>query len=58
MVEEPVVVTLPNQISSSAPTDPANCTPLVQVVTPPPDTEVSVPVVDRSAKTASTSPTL
>ena len=43
MVDDPVEVTLPYQISSSAPTDPANCTPLVQVVTPPPETDVRVP---------------
>ena len=55
-VEEPVEVTLPYQISSSAPTEPANCTPLVQVVTPPPDTAVRVPAA-RWAKTTSTSPT-
>ncbi len=46
MVEDPVVVTLPNQTSMSPPNDvPANATPLVQVVTPPPVTEDSVRVV-------------
>src|ERR1700688_4086884 len=57
MVEDPVVVTLPNQISVSNPTDPANCTALVQVLTPPPEIDDTVtPVVPSWAKTANTSP--
>ncbi len=57
MVDAPVVVTLPNQISSSAASDPANCTPFVQVATPPPETDDTVGVVDPTwAKTTSTSP--
>ena len=60
MVEAPVVVTLPYQSSASAPTEPLNCTALVQVVTPPPETDVTVvPVALLTwAKTASTSPTV
>ena len=59
MVEAPVVVTLPNQSSSSPPTDPSNCTALVQVLTPPPLTEVTVgPAALVLANTARTSPTV
>ena len=58
MADAPAVVTLPYQISSSPPTDPANCTALVQVVTPPPETDDTVPTVavPAWAKTTSTSP--
>ena len=56
MVEDPVEVMVPYQSSSSAPTDPVNCTALCQVVTPPPDTAVSVVPEARWAKTTSTSP--
>ena len=50
IVDDPAVVTLPNQISSSVPSAPANCTPLVQVLTPPPLTELTVcPVASSSA---------
>ena len=57
-VDDPVEVTLPYQISSSGARDPANCTALVQVVTPPPDTDDRVPTAEEPAwaKTMSTSP--
>ncbi len=56
-VADPVVVTLPYQISSSAPTDPAKLRALVQVATPPPETDDTVkPAALVWAKTTSTSP--
>src|ERR1700688_2885101 len=59
MVEAPVEVTLPNQISVSNPTVPANCTALVHVVTPPPEIDDTLgAAVPTWAKTASTSPTV
>src|ERR1700722_13414397 len=60
MVDAPVVVTVPNQSSSSSPAEPANCTPLVQVVTPPPEIDDTLGVVvdPASANTTSTSPTV
>jgi len=57
IVEDPVVVTLPYQISSSPPMDPSNCTALLQVLTPPPEIDDTVTVlVDVRAETSSTSP--
>ena len=55
-VEEPVEVTLPNQISVATPLAP-NCTALVQVPTPPPLTDDTVAVVVASANTTRASPT-
>lgn len=57
-VEAPAVVTGPYQISSSVVPDPANCTPIVHVVTPPPETDDTVGVAEStSAYATSTSPT-
>ena len=59
MVEEPVEVTWPYQISVSPPKDPENCFSLVQVLTPPPEIDVTVRLADPDwAKTSSTSPTV
>src|SRR6202158_4451268 len=56
MVEGPVEVTGPNQISVSDPEDPANWIALVHVVTPPPEIDVRVRALLTSAETIITSP--